>query len=62
MDLAYFIAGSIFLFLSIVWWFIQKRVEVNKKYEEAKSDAKKAVDSGNSVMLLDAIRRMHLYR
>ena len=58
----YFVAGSCFLALSIAWWFIQKNAEKNKKYEEAVKDAQKAVDSNDTARLIDAQRRMRLYR
>ena len=58
----YFVAGSVFLLLSIVWYFIQKGANRNKKYEEAKRDKKKAIDAHDFNAQLDADRRMRLYR
>jgi p-aminobenzoyl-glutamate transporter AbgT len=58
----YFVAGSVFLALSIAWWFIQKSAERNKKYEDAKRDKQKAIDDSDTPALLDAERRMRLYR
>ena len=56
------IAGSIFIVLSIVWWIIQKTDDKKKLYRKAKEDAQKAIDSGDTSALLDAERRMQIYR
>ena len=56
------IAGAIFIVLMIVWKIIEWRAGINQKYEDAHNDAKKAVDSSDTSALLDALRRMRLYR
>jgi hypothetical protein len=57
-----YIAGSVFLALSIAWWFIQERAKRNKKHEEGTSDAKDAVKKHSTGGLFDAIRRRMLHR
>jgi len=59
---AYFIAGSIFIILSIVWWFIQRQGERNKKHEEATRDAKDAVKKHDTAGLFAGIRERMLRR
>ena len=56
------IAGAVFLILSITWWIIQKSDERKKLYRKAVDDAKKAVDNGDTAGLLDAERRMQIYK
>lgn len=58
----YFVAGSAFLLLGLVAKYVDHRLAINKKFEEAKADAKKAIDSGDMAALLDAQRRMCIYR
>lgn len=58
----YFVAGSLFLALSLTWAILKRRWARNEEYEEAEKDAKKAVDSHDTARLIDAIRRMRLYR
>jgi hypothetical protein len=60
--LSYFIAGSIFLLLSLIAKFVEYRSGINQKYEEAKNDKKKAIDAGDADGVLDSDRRMRLYR
>lgn len=60
--MSYFIAGSVFLVLSIIWWLIQKTDIRKKKYEEAKRDKQKAIDAHDFNAQLDADRRMQLYK
>jgi len=54
----YFIAGSAFILLSMIWAFVKKRAKRNKKYEEAENDVKKGVSEHNFGAILDGIRRM----
>jgi len=56
------IAAAVATLLAIVWYFIQKAANRNAKLEEAKRDAQKAIDSGDTAALADAQRRMRLYR
>jgi hypothetical protein len=48
--------------LALVWWFIQRSDARKKKYEEAKSDKKKAITAHDFNAQLDADRRMSLYK
>ena len=57
-----YIAGSIFLALTIIWFFIQRAAERNKKHEEATKDGKDAIASHNTVRLFRAIRERMLRR
>lgn len=57
-----YIAGSVFLLLTMLWAFIQWKAKKNEKFEEAKRDYKKAIDDGNRSAVLDAERRMLFYK
>lgn len=56
--MGYFIAGSVFLVLTMVWALIQHRSKINKKVEEAKNDTKKAIDAHNLGDIIDGTNRM----
>lgn len=60
--MGYFIAGSIFVVLSIVWFFIQENAKRNKKHEEATSDGKKAVHNHDVAGLFKSLRDRMLHR
>lgn len=55
------IAAAVATLLAIIWFLIQKAANRNAKLEEAKRDAQKAIDSGDTAALADAQRRMRLY-
>lgn len=48
--------------LAIVWWILQYHDARKKKYEEAKRDLQKAIDSGDTAGILSAQRRMQIYK
>ena len=56
------IAGAVFLILTISWWIIQNFSERKKLYDKAVQDAKDAVVNGDTAGLIDAERRMQIYR
>lgn len=56
--MGYFIAGSVFLVLTMVWAFVQHKMGQNKKFEEAKNDTKKAIDAHNLGDIIDGTNRM----
>jgi hypothetical protein len=60
--LGYFIAGAIFIALSIAWHLIQRRAEVNEKHKEATTDGKKAIRDHNVAGLFKSIRDRMLNR
>lgn len=55
------IVAAVATLLAIVWFLIQRGANRNAKLEEAKRDAQKAIDSGDTAALADAQRRMQLY-
>lgn len=55
---AYFIAGSIFLVLTMIWAFVKWRLKRNEAHEKAKKDVDAAIDSGDFNGLDDARQRM----
>lgn len=57
MTTGYFIAGAVFLLLSIVWYFIETRSKKNAKRDKAVKDAKDAVDRQNTPDFIDGLRR-----
>lgn len=57
MDIGYYIAGSVFLALSIVWAVFKNRASRNKQKDEAIRDAKSAIDGQDTVRFVDALRR-----
>ena len=58
MSTTYFIAGSVFLVLSIVWYFIERAKKRNSEIEKAKKDIDDAVTARDWDALDDARRRM----
>ena len=56
------IAGVAFLAASAIALLVKIQINKNEKYEEAKRDLKKAIDSHNFNAQLDAERRMRLYK
>lgn len=62
MSTTYFVAGSVFLLLSGIAAFYKWRAKKNKKFEEAETDAKSAVDRHDTGALFDALRRMRQNR
>ena len=58
----YFVAGSVFIALSITWAILKRRWERNEKYDAAEKDAKKAVEKHDTAALFDSIRRMRQHR
>lgn len=62
MTTAYFISGTVFIIASGAMAFYKWRAGINKKYEEAISDAQAAVDKHDTAAVLDAIRRMRQHR
>jgi len=52
------IAGAVFLLFSGVAMFVRWRMGINKKYQEAEDDTKKAIDAHDFNGILDGIRRM----
>jgi len=61
MTTIYFISGSVFILLSLIWAFVKYRSKQNKKLEDAKRDAKTAIDKHDSAGLFDALRRKRLH-
>lgn len=62
IQMATSIAGAVFLILTISWWIIQNFSERKKLYDKAVQDAKDAVVNGDTAGLIDAERRMQIYR
>ena len=56
------ICAAVATLLAIIWFFIQRAANKNKKYEEAVNDKKKAIDAHDFNAELDAERRMRLYK
>lgn len=56
--MGYFIAGSIFLILTMIWAYVQHRQSVNKKVEEAKNETIKAIDAHDMGDIIDGTNRM----
>jgi hypothetical protein len=62
MSTAYFIAGSVFLLLSMVWAIVQYIQKRNIKHEESTKDGQDAIKKHDVAGLFDAIRRRMLNR
>ncbi len=58
MNTAYFIAGSVFIVLSIIWAIYKKSLKRNKEYEKAIKDLDEAVDNHDWDAIDDARHRM----
>jgi len=56
------IVGIVLLVLTITWWAIQNYSAKKKLYQQAVDDAKKAVANSDTAGLLDAERRMQIYK
>ena len=56
------IAGTIFLIASGIAILVKKQMERNKQYEQASKDLKKAIADHDFAGILDAERRLRLYR
>ena len=58
MSMSYFIAGSVFLALTLIVAIVKKRNKRNKEYDKAVKDIDKAIDNHDWDALDDAHFRM----
>lgn len=58
MTTGYFIAGSIFIALSILWAVVKWIKKRNNKYEQAKKDLKRGIANNDWDLVDDARRRL----
>lgn len=56
MTVTYFIAGSVFILLSLIWAWVKHSQERNKAHEDATKAAKDAVDAHDTDKLINSIR------
>lgn len=58
MSTGYYIAGAIFLALSIIWWVISKFDKRKRSYDKAIKDLDNAIDAHDWDAIDDARRRL----